>query len=69
MEFIKVNKSHAQHVALINSTDQRAHALNLQLMGEVKMRSKHNKDDEVRVIIITEMKERLLLGGHQTNGG
>lgn len=55
MEFIKVNKAHAKHVALIQlNRPKELNALNLQLMGEVRDTLKElDADDEVRVIIIT----------------
>lgn len=55
MEFIKVNKAHAPHVALIQlNRPKELNALNLQLMTEIKEALQTlDKDDEVRVIIIT----------------
>ena len=55
MEFIKVNKAHAKHVALIQlNRPKELNALNLQLMGEVRDALKAlDDDDEVRSIIIT----------------
>ena len=55
MEFIKVDKNHAQHVALIQlNRPKELNALNLQLMGEIRDTLKSlDQDDEIRVIIIT----------------
>lgn len=55
MEFIKIDKTHAKHVALIQlNRPKELNALNLQLMGEVRDSLKElDADDEVRVIIIT----------------
>lgn len=55
MEFIKVNKAHAPHVALIQlNRPKELNALNLQLMTEVKEALQDlDKADEVRTIIIT----------------
>ena len=54
MEFIKVNKAHVKHVALIQlNRPKELNALNLQLMGEVRDALKElDADDEVRAIII-----------------
>jgi len=55
MEFIKVEKNYAKHIALIQlNRPKELNALNLQLMGEVRDALKDlDQDDEVRVIIIT----------------
>lgn len=55
MEFIKVNKEHAPHVALIQlNRPKELNALNLQLMGEVRDALKElDQDNSIRVIIIT----------------
>lgn len=55
MEFIKVDKNHAPHVALIQLyRPKELNALNLQLMGEVRDALKElDQDDDIRVIIIT----------------
>lgn len=55
MEFIKVDKNHAPHIALIQLyRPKELNALNLQLMGEVRDALKElDQDDDVRVIIIT----------------
>lgn len=55
MEFIKVDKDHAKHVALIQlNRPKELNALNLQLMAEIRDSLKVlDADDEVRVIIIT----------------
>ncbi|KYG71656.1 short chain enoyl-CoA hydratase [Roseivirga ehrenbergii] len=55
MEFIKVNKTYAKHIALIQlNRPKELNALNLQLMGEIRDSLKElDQDDEVRVIIIT----------------
>lgn len=55
MEFIKVVKNHAPHVALIQlNRSKELNALNLQLMGEIRDTLKSmDQDDEIRVIIIT----------------
>ena len=55
MEFIKVDKNHAPHIALIQLyRPKELNALNLQLMGEVRDALKElDQDDDIRVIIIT----------------
>ncbi|MGW8122112.1 enoyl-CoA hydratase-related protein [Roseivirga echinicomitans] len=55
MEFIKVNKGYAKHIALIQlNRPKELNALNLQLMQEIRDSLKAlDQDDEVRVIIIT----------------
>ena len=55
MEFIKVNKAYAKHIALIQlNRPKELNALNLQLMGEIRDSLKElDQDDEVRVIIIS----------------
>jgi enoyl-CoA hydratase len=55
MEFIKVTKDYDKYVALIQlNRPKELNALNLQLMGEVRDALKElDKDDDVRVIIIT----------------
>lgn len=55
MEFIKVTQAYDKHIALIQlNRPKELNALNLQLMGEVRDALKElDKDDDVRVIIIT----------------
>lgn len=55
MEYIKVTKDYAKHIALIQlNRPKELNALNLQLMGEVRDSLKElDQDDEVRVIVIT----------------
>ncbi len=55
MEFIKLNKAYAEHVALIElNRPKELNALNLQLMGELRDALQElDKTDEVRVIIVT----------------
>jgi enoyl-CoA hydratase len=64
MEFININPAYARHIALIQLNRPRElNALNLQLMGELRDALRDlDKDNEVRVIIITGNEKAFAAG-------
>ena len=64
MDFIKLNKSFAKHIALIElNRPKDLNALNLQMMGELRDTLQVlDKDDSVRVIIITGNEKAFAAG-------
>jgi len=64
MEFIKVNESYSNHVALIElNRPKELNALNLQLMGELRDALKSlDENDKVRAIIITGNEKAFAAG-------
>ncbi|HNP18245.1 MAG TPA: enoyl-CoA hydratase-related protein [Fulvivirga sp.] len=64
MEYIKVNKQYATHIALIElNRPKELNALNLQLMGELRDALKElDDDDNVRVIILTGNEKAFAAG-------
>ena len=64
MEFLKINQAYDTHIALIQlDRPKEMNALNLQLMGELRDSLKElDKNDEVRVIIITGNEKAFAAG-------